>query len=92
MRCIIGFARSIAPMGWLRQHYRKPLSLTAQDRPFSKRFGRTSAFRPGEIPTSDRATCNPVAVRRLAPHPLGLYHPFNAHRPVIFRRFSPIRF
>jgi hypothetical protein len=92
MRCVIGFARSISPLGWIRQRYREHLSLSAQDRPFSNRFGRTAAFRPGEILTSARATCNPIAARRLTPHPLGFYHPFNAHRPGIFRRFSPIRF
>ena len=91
MRCVIRIAKSISPLSWIHQRHRESLSLAAQRRVFSDRFGRTAAFRPGEIPTSARANCNPITGHWLAPCTSERCHPFNAHRPDIFRRFSPIR-
>jgi len=91
MNDVIRHPRSISPMSWIRQHYREPLSLAAQDRPSSNRPGRTAAFRPSEIPTSDGTNRKPITACGLAPCTSGRCHPFNAHRPGIFRRFSPIR-
>jgi hypothetical protein len=88
----IRHARSISPRGWIRQRDREPLSLAAEDRPFSDPFGRIVAFLPGAMPISARANCNTTTEHGPVAHPSGLCLPFNAHRPGIFGRFSPIRF
>ena len=91
MSCFVAHARSISPMSWIRQRYKEPLSLAAKDRPSSNRSGRAAAFGPSEIPTSGGTNCKPITACGLAPCTSGRCHPFNAHRPGIFRRFSPIR-
>jgi len=88
----IRHARLISPRGWIRQRYREPLSLAAKGRLFSDPFGRTVAFLPGTIRISARANCHPTTQHGPVAHPSGLCLPFNAHRPGIFGRFSPIRF
>jgi hypothetical protein len=75
MSCVIRLARSISPMGWIRQRYREPLSLAAQDLSFSNRSGRIAALRPGEIPTSGGANCKPSPPAGLAPCTLGAMPP-----------------
>jgi hypothetical protein len=81
----------ISPRGWIRQRYREPLSLAAQDRPFSDPFCWTVAFLLGAILISASANCNPTTQHGSVAHPSGFCLPFNAHRPGIFGRFSPIR-
>ena len=92
MRGAIRHARLISPRGWIRQRYREPLSLAAKDRPYSDPFGRTVAFLPGATPLSARANCHPTIEHGPVARPSGFCLPFNAHRPGIFGRFSPIRF
>ena len=88
----IRHARLISPRGWIRQRYRKPLSLAAKHRPSSELFGWTVAFLLGATLISARANCNPTIQHGSVAHPSGFCMPFNAHRPGIFGRFSPIRF
>lgn len=91
MNYVIGFAKSISPPGWMRQRYRGPLSLAAQGRVLPDRSGLITPFQPGEIHTSARANRDPITGCKPAPSTLGRRHLFNAHRPDIVRRFSPIR-
>jgi len=88
----IRHARLILPRGWIHQRYREPLSLTAKDRPSSEVFGWTAAFLLGAILILARANCDPTTQHGSVAHPSGFCMPFNAHRPGIFGRFSPIRF
>jgi hypothetical protein len=68
------------------------LGHAAKDRPSSELFGWTVAFLLGAILILARANCDPTTQHGSVAHPSGFCMPFNAHRPGIFGRFSPIRF
>jgi hypothetical protein len=92
MSHIVTFARSRPSPIWFHQGCKKTLSSATPDLILPPRSHQPTVFQPITMPISTSQNRTTAFIHKRTCLPSRLCQPFNAHRPAVVQRFSPIHF